>query len=124
MLVGDIFMKFAWDRREHWMLLALAAAVVVVVASLALKRVSGTGAHRDREQAYGKLSMSFEANQGQSDSRVRFLSRGSGYGLFLTSGEAVLVLSKSTEPVGGKAEEFRQRTRNSNLESMAIRMRL
>jgi len=45
-------------------------------------------------QTYGKLPMRFEANQGQTDSRVKFLSRGSGYTLFLTANEAVLKLRK------------------------------
>jgi len=40
--------------------------------------------------AYGKLPMAFEANEGQSDPRVKFLSRGPGYTLFLTATEAVL----------------------------------
>ena len=40
-------------------------------------------------QVYGKLPLSFEANQGQSDSPAKFLSRGDGYSLFLTSTEAV-----------------------------------
>jgi hypothetical protein len=43
-------------------------------------------------EAYGNLPLSFEANTGQADSRVRFLSRGPGYTLFLTSDEAVLAL--------------------------------
>ncbi len=43
---------------------------------------------------YGKLPLSFEANQGQSDRQVRFLSRGPGYSLFLTPTEAVLALTK------------------------------
>src|ERR1700687_6176278 len=38
------------------------------------------------------VPLSFEANQGQSDSRVKFLSRGDGYSLFLTSYEAVFML--------------------------------
>jgi len=42
---------------------------------------------------YGNLPISFEANQGQTDSEVRFLSRGKGYTLFLTPAEAVLALS-------------------------------
>src|SRR6266851_2082343 len=53
--------------------------------------------------AYGKLPLSFEANRGQVDPRVKFVSRGSGYTLFLTPTEAVLALSKSgtqTEPAG------------------------
>ena len=43
-------------------------------------------------ETYGKLPLSFEANQGQTDSRVKFLSRGSGYTLFLTQDSAVLSL--------------------------------
>ncbi|MGP0070526.1 MAG: SBBP repeat-containing protein [Bryobacteraceae bacterium] len=39
---------------------------------------------------YGKLQLSFEANQGQTDARVQFLSRGHAQTLFLTSTEAVL----------------------------------
>jgi len=45
-------------------------------------------------ETYGRLPLHFEANRGQTDARVKFLSRGSGYSLFLTSTEAVLVLSK------------------------------
>jgi Beta-propeller repeat len=45
-------------------------------------------------EAYGKLPMRFEANAGQTDAEVKFLSRGSGYSLFLTQAEAVLALSK------------------------------
>jgi uncharacterized repeat protein (TIGR01451 family) len=43
--------------------------------------------------------MSFESNQGQTDPRVKFLSRGSGYTLFLTSSEAVLALSTANPPL-------------------------
>jgi Beta-propeller repeat len=42
--------------------------------------------------AYGNLPLSFTANEGQADSRVKFLSRSSGYALFLTGDEAVLAL--------------------------------
>ena len=47
--------------------------------------------------AYGKVPLSFEANQGQTDEKVKFLSRGKGYTLFLTSTEAVLALRKPAE---------------------------
>ncbi len=43
-------------------------------------------------EAYGKLPLSFEANQGQTDGRVKYLARGPGYTLFLTPTEVVLVL--------------------------------
>ena len=45
-------------------------------------------------ESYGRLPLSFEANQGQTDSQVKFLSRGPGYSLFLTGDEAVLALRK------------------------------
>jgi len=40
--------------------------------------------------SYGKLPLSFEVNQGQTASQVKFVSRGRGYTLFLTGNEAVL----------------------------------
>ena len=44
--------------------------------------------------SYGKLPLSFEVNQGQTDPGVKFLSRGRGYTLFLAANEAVLELRK------------------------------
>ena len=52
---------------------------------------------RDRlslRSVYGQLPLAFEVNQGQSDPQVKFMARGGGYGLFLTSSEAVLVLQQ------------------------------
>ncbi len=43
--------------------------------------------------SYGKLPLSFEANHGQTDASVKFLSRTNGYSLFLTGDEAVFALS-------------------------------
>ncbi|MBW2430390.1 MAG: SBBP repeat-containing protein, partial [Deltaproteobacteria bacterium] len=47
--------------------------------------------------SYLNLPLHFEANQGQSDPEVRYMSRGSGYILFLTDGEAVLALGGGQE---------------------------
>ena len=44
---------------------------------------------------YAKLPLSFEANQGQTDARVKFLSRGPGYTLFLTGDGVALELQGS-----------------------------
>jgi uncharacterized protein (TIGR03437 family) len=59
---------------------------------------------------YGKLPLSFEANQGQTDGRVQFLSRGRNQTLFLTSTEAVL---------RSKQEVFRMKLAGSNPASKA-----
>ncbi|MEO8433995.1 MAG: PQQ-dependent sugar dehydrogenase [Pyrinomonadaceae bacterium] len=42
------------------------------------------------DQLTSRLPLSFEANQGQADQRVKFLCRTGGYSLFLTSAEAVI----------------------------------
>jgi Abnormal spindle-like microcephaly-assoc'd, ASPM-SPD-2-Hydin/Beta-propeller repeat len=50
-----------------------------------------SGAKREPVSPAG-LPLTFEANQGQSDNRVKFVARGSGYTLFLTRDAAVLNL--------------------------------
>src|SRR5262249_41673471 len=55
-------------------------------------------------ETYGKLPLSFEINLGQTDSQVKFLSRGSGYSLFLTGTEAVLALRKPVQKANGKRQ--------------------
>jgi uncharacterized repeat protein (TIGR01451 family) len=67
--------------------------------------------HLQANESYGKLSLGFEPNQGQADTRVKYLSRGKGYGLFLTANEAILLLSKT--PVQKEAANSR-----NNLEAL------
>src|SRR5262245_66109402 len=50
-------------------------------------------------ESYGKLPLHFEANRGQASAEVQFLARGPGYGIYLTSREAVLVLAKEQTSV-------------------------
>src|SRR5579862_2593415 len=63
------------------------------------KGPSPTPAHA--QNVYARLPISFEENRGQTDGRVKFLARGSGYSLFLTSNAAVLKLSQP--PVSNRA---------------------
>jgi hypothetical protein len=51
---------------------------------------------------YGELPLSFEANEGQSDARVRFLSHGEGYSLFLSDSGAVLSLAADSAADQGR----------------------
>src|SRR5208282_1064646 len=47
-----------------------------------------------KQLAFNRLSqlpLSFEENLGQTDARVKYLSRGTDYGLFLTTTEATIV---------------------------------
>jgi len=75
-------------------------------------------------ETYGKLPLHFEANQGQVDERVRFLSRGSGYNLLLTSNEAVLTLSRRENNKDSTAErEDRKRGGESLIQTGTLWMR-
>src|SRR5262245_4049446 len=44
---------------------------------------------------YGRLPLSFEANHGQTNDEVQFLSRSDGYSLFLTGGDALMVFHRA-----------------------------
>jgi hypothetical protein len=51
--------------------------------SLAVQRpIRSAAPHAD----YGRIPILFERNQGQTDARVEFLTRGNGYGLFFSAG--------------------------------------
>ena len=55
----------------------------------------------------GQLPLSFEENRGQFDSHVKFLSRGAGYGLYLSSGQATIVhRGKANVSNGGDASSL------------------
>ncbi len=72
---------------------------------------------------YGKLPMSFEANQGQADPSVQFLARGSGYGLFLTPTEAVLSLPGVTASAQSNAV-IRMRLAGANPQPQVVGLEL
>ena len=76
-------------------------------------------------ETYGRLPLTFEANHGQTDSRVKFLSRGMGYTLFLTSTEAVLALrTGEDEPPVGRKQQSRSASKVTGKQSIALRMQL
>jgi len=69
---------------------------------------------------FGKIPLSFEANGGQTDASVHFLSRGPGYALFLTDDEAVIRLGWIDTP---KSSTLDVGTREPAPESV-LRMKL
>ncbi len=78
-------------------------------------------------ESYGKLPLSFEANNGQQDRQVKFLSRGRGYNLFLTNREAVLVLTKPEQNPKAAAKKLAHtplEQTKSKPQSIALRTRL
>jgi hypothetical protein len=75
--------------------LLLAGALAAGVLSLgpSAPAVPQASLHDRVAANYGQLPLRFEANRGQVDAQVRYVSRGPGYSLFLTSGAAVLSLA-------------------------------
>jgi len=71
---------------------AVALITLVTCRSRTLIAMKAPNAARVRT-AYGDLPLSFEENRGQTDSQVKFLARGAGYGVFLSATEAVLELA-------------------------------
>src|ERR1039457_2385605 len=84
--------------------------------------------------SYGKLPLSFEENQGQTDGQVKFLSRTGEYSLFLTANEAVLTWSgkkaKNSSPQALKGVPFPRTiggssdTAGEEMTSSVLRMKL
>jgi len=81
-------------------------------------------------EAYGRLPMNFELNQGQADSQVKYLARGRGYQVLLTETEAVLRLQNANRNARGAttdsslAEHFNLQPSTLNPQSTALRIRL
>ena len=82
------------------------------------RKAADAEAQRAAREAYGQMAMSFEANRGQIDAEVNFLAHGPGYNLFLTRGEAVLVLQQAcaSAPGARRADDDDQVSPLNNVE--------
>ncbi|MGH7813119.1 MAG: hypothetical protein ACREQI_03855 [Candidatus Binataceae bacterium] len=65
----------------------------------------------------GNLPLTFEANRGQTDARVKFLARGEGYTLFLTNDGATLALRNSTPASSSRPSPVLLRERGPTLKA-------
>jgi hypothetical protein len=106
-------MSFPHTRRT-WLLLSLILSVstatayvlLVVTPRVRASRVEVGTSRNDKtgldpaarrlvERAYGLLPLSFEVNQGQADTAVKYLARGGGYNVLLTAREAIIMLKSN-----------------------------
>jgi hypothetical protein len=93
--------------------LVLLCLMGVCAATLKLEAANGVPSGSEASWAagrlawYSRLPLSFEPNRGQTGAPVKFLARGLGYTLFLTSDEAVLALQASARAGAGKAAVVR-----------------
>jgi hypothetical protein len=91
----------------------------IFLVSLAPTHSAARGFFQSRNKIahYDQLPLSFEANQGQTDPAVKFLSRGGSYNLFLTSSGAVLQLRGNTK--GNEGAVLRMKLLGANEHPMA-----
>jgi YVTN family beta-propeller protein len=75
--------------------LILLGALIALAAPDAKAQAQGSAAKLPASAKAIHLPLFFEANQGQTDSRVHFMARSSGYTLLLTPTETVLAESKT-----------------------------
>ena len=73
------------------LLLVLALGLAAVFAP----KSTGVSKEKPQADAFGRLPLSFELNQGQADARVKFLARGQRYGIFLTGNGAAFSINGS-----------------------------
>jgi hypothetical protein len=119
-------------------LLTLLAATLIVLSTFlirsSLAKESAGSAVPTAQQStkaesadhYGKLPLSFESNEGQTDREVKFVSRGPGYDLFLTATGLVLTLRQPRPP----ADKFKppaltkQGSSNQPPEASVLRLKI
>jgi nidogen-like/uncharacterized protein DUF11/Big-like domain-containing protein/List-Bact-rpt repeat protein len=111
--------------RRTVILATLILSSAFVARAQAPNMIAKTGAGETKPSISQKsvsIPLFFEANQGQTDSRVKFLTRGSGYTLFMTPTETVLAES-GTRMIGNK-EGFGAAPEFKSVPAGALRMQL
>ena len=115
--------KRLFGKHFTWRLLATAVLGLVVMGGLVLARAANSNSRQARlpvsvshaklnentriRESLGKLPIVFEANYGQTDSRVKFMARTQGYTLFLTPTEAVFATAPDKLGVARVAETLK-----------------
>src|SRR3989442_681315 len=106
------------EHRSRWLLRVQVALIILsLLTTTACSTIPGppTPAKSDASprvlvsEAYAKGPLYFEANRGQTDPQVKFLSRSTRHTLFLASTEAVLVFTKLEHPRKSEGQDAKAR---------------
>lgn len=81
-------------RRHRFVLVALLLEITLVLAALVITAPVASLAASAGNPSSSAGSVRFELNQGQSNGAVRFIARGAGSPFYLTSTDAVMVLTQ------------------------------
>jgi len=96
--------------------LFLAGCLTVTAQASSPTPVNAQGRKTQQQwlDSFAHLPMSFEANQGQTDPKVEFVSRGSGYTLFLTKSETVFTLNAGSDHKRSQTATLRMQFEGAN----------
>src|ERR1019366_3923911 len=115
-------------RRARALRAVTALAIISIFFGLGWPRASAASRDNRRQAAPAasrqaklmSVPLSFEPNQGQLTSTVQFLSRGSGYALFLTPGKLVLNLERPQAAPSASVDTLRMTLIGANPQSNAV----
>ena len=95
--------------------LVLVVILIALTCLLALLLMNPTQVGTQKSQSeiqlsniYGQLPLQFEPHHGETDTGVKFLSRGAGYNLFLSPTETIIALNRPEEEKGSESAAFEQ----------------
>ena len=106
---------------QHSLLFIVVAIATVLLGqswSSPVWAIAGSGSKPEVIADYGRLPLSFEANQGQTADQARFLAQGPGYRVFLTPTETVFALSKPNQVSPGASAAARLQGRQQKPETL------
>jgi uncharacterized protein (TIGR03437 family) len=115
-------------RRERALRAAIALAIISIFFGLGWPRAYAASRDNQRRTAPAasrqaklmSVPLSFEPNQGQLASAVQFLSRGSGYALFLAPGKVVLNLERQQPAPSASVDTLRMSLIGANPKANAV----
>jgi hypothetical protein len=117
---------FVNNQLSHLRLLLAAGLIVSVSGGITAKAAEALAGSIDAQkkarisESYGHLPLRFEANQGQADKQVKFLSRGSNYALYLTGTDAVLALEKKVSTHASMTDVVKMQLRGAHANSIPV----
>lgn len=103
---------------KNWLRMSL---IFVAVAVCSAQQAMPAG--KQPITSYGQLPLTFEANKGQTNSEVKFVSRGKGYVAFLTTGGMVLSLRSAT-PSASPQSNYHNAQKHSAVRPTTVQFKL
>ena len=98
--------------------------LLLIMAAIACSAQQSTVQGSAAGSAFGRLPLTFEANHGQTDPKVNFLSRGKGYTAFLTAGGIVLSLHPSKSAAIQPSEDASSNLTTQQVSNATLEFRL